>query len=300
MAEVHDSQTNLPTRNTSFFNKIRVMVGHAWALREQESPLYMLYSHILTTFCESAGDPLDVDRALGCEPQSSFSAPTGTNFDRRIPDFTVMVAFLHDATVINRFSPSYRSPVLGFWVEVKPLHCDEIWTSDEAYYEAQLGVWSHLEQLNEQGLFAFNHFAGDKFYGMLVLGIYFSVFEYLRPTQSLPPSHSPSQSELRPPPTNSNQARKRPKRKRDDDVTTYLAQTYGEQGMDHAFVKVSRDHPRTLYYCEPILTQGGAVFNPLFRKALRDIMTSRDIDIPFQPSFFTMPTGDYHASEASL
>ncbi|GBE88056.1 hypothetical protein SCP_1202850 [Sparassis crispa] len=300
MAELHDSQTNILIQDTSFFNKVRVMIRHAWALREEESPLYMLYSHILTAFCETAGDPLDVDRALGCEPQSSFSAPPGTDFDRRIPDFTVMVAFLQDLAVVNRFSPSYRSPVLGFWVEVKPLNCDAIWISDEAQREAQRAVWLHLEQLNLQGLFAFSHFAGDTFYCMLVLGIYFSVFKYSRPAHLPHPTHPrhPSVSHLSHP--DSSQGQKRPKRKRSHDVTSHKAQTNAKQAMERKVLSRSIDTPTTLYYCEPIVIEDGKAFNPLFQKALWDIATSRDIDIPFQPSFFTPPPGDYHASEASL
>ncbi|GBE86206.1 hypothetical protein SCP_0900850 [Sparassis crispa] len=284
MAEPLESQTNVLIQKAGFFNKLRVMIGHARALREEESHLYMLYGHILTTFCETAGDPLDVDRALGCEPQSAFAAPTGTRFDRRIPDFTVMVTFFHDIDVVDRFSPSYRSPTLGFWLEVKPLNCKDNWMSDEGHRTARRDVWSHLAQLNEQAMFAFNHFTGDTFYGMLILGIYFSVFEYLRPTP--PPTHPPSPSELHPP-TDGNQPQKRQKRKRDHDVSTYRA--YVDQEVEPEYFSLTRVHPRTLYYCEPILMNDGEDFNPLFRKALWDIMAWREMDFPFQPSFFTLP-----------
>ncbi|KAL6306115.1 hypothetical protein BKA93DRAFT_824293 [Sparassis latifolia] len=206
-----------------------------------------------------------------------------------------MVTFFHDIDVVDRFSPSYRSPTLGFWLEVKPLDCKDNWMSDEGHRTARRDVWSHFAQLNEQAMFAFNHFTGDTFYGMLILGIYFSVFEYLRPTR--PPTHPPSPLELHPP-TDGNQPQKRQKRKRDHDVSTYRA--YVDQEVEPEYFSLTRVHPRTLYYCEPILMNDGEDFNPLFRKALWDIMAWREMDFPFQPSFFTLPSDDYYVSEASL
>ncbi|KAL6306891.1 hypothetical protein BKA93DRAFT_124710 [Sparassis latifolia] len=297
MAEPLDSQNSILIQSTSFFSKVRVMIRHAWALRDVESPLYTLYGHILTAFCETGGDTLEVDRALGCEPQSSFSTPTEKEFDRRIPDFTIMLTFLHDPAVFNRFSPLYRHPVLGFWVEIKTFTFPGKWMSDEGQQAARRAMWVHIQQLNEQATFAFTQFAGDKLYGMLILGIYFSVFEYLRPTRLPPPTHPLPPSVLHQPPSDSNQSRKRPKRKRGDDVK---AQTNAKRGMERMVLNLSVNKPTALYYSEPILSEDGEAFSPLFRKALWDIITSREIDIPFQPSFFTPPPGDHHASEISL
>ncbi|GBE83637.1 hypothetical protein SCP_0506920 [Sparassis crispa] len=260
MAEPLDSQNSILIQSTSFFSKVRVMIRHAWALRDVESPLYTLYGHILTAFCETGGDTLEVDRALGCEPQSSFSTPTEKEFDRRIPDFTIMLTFLHDPAVFNRFSPLYRHPVLGFWVEIKTFTFPGKWMSDEGQQAARRAMWVNIQQLNEQATFAFTQFAGDKLYGMLILGIYFSVFEYLRPTRLPPPTHPLPPSVLHQPPSDSNQSWKRPKRKRGDDVK---AQTNAKRGMERMVLNL-------------------------------------EIDIPFQPSFFTPPPGDHHASEISL
>ncbi|KAL6298344.1 hypothetical protein BKA93DRAFT_72426 [Sparassis latifolia] len=132
---------------------------------------------------------------------------------------------------------------------------------------------------------------------MLVLGIYFSVFKYSRPAHLPHPTHPrhPSVSHLSHP--DSSQGQKRPKRKRSHDVTSHKAQTNAKQAMERKVLSCSIDTPTTLYYCKSIVIEDGKAFNPLFQKALWDIATSRDIDIPFQPSFFTSPPGDYHAQK---
>jgi hypothetical protein len=187
----------------------------------------------------------------------------------RIPDFSMVVNF-NQPPKVRPSDPTYVKPRLPFWVEVKSLVCEAEWESDDARLIARVSFSKHLLQMHEQASFMFQNYPGNCHFGVLVIGLFFTVLRYSRPsststTNPLSDPHTPPRTAKRKR-ANTNQETEQP-----------IADS------------VEDWNPEPLYFCEPILL-GGKKFNPAFMKALND-MTSPDperfeVDIPFQPSFF--------------
>jgi hypothetical protein len=180
--------------------------------------------------------------------------------------------------------PKYVKPRLAFWVEIKSLDCIPEWDSLEARELAKLDFTRYLLQMHEQGTFMLQNYPGASHYGLLIIGIFFTVLRYSRPLSSTTAHAYPSDPRT---------PQKPSKRKRANTL----------QEMDPNIINSVIDwNPEPLFFCERIL-RGKSEFSSAFIEALKK-MTSDDherfqIGIPFRPSFFYTVKSDDSSGNSS-
>jgi hypothetical protein len=263
-----------------FFDKLAVHVAEAYASRNTESPLYTIIAHILVLYGMTS--PVHDKRSLGCVPQPLLL--DHKSYSRRIPDFSMIVNF-DQRRGIRQNNPKYVKPRLAFWVEIKPLNCKPEWDSLEAQELAKLRFNYHLLQMHEQGTFMLQNYPGPSHFGVLIIGMFFTVLRYSRPPSSTTTVSYPSDPHTPP---------KSSKRKR--------ANTPQETESEYSVINWN---PEPLYFCEPILREKSDSFSPAFVRAL-EYMASHDHDperfqmkIPFHDSFFNTVESDDSSSDTS-
>ena len=254
-----------------FFTDIGNLVWHASSFNQIEAPLYALYGRILTDYCAISEHPSG-DATFACHPQPFFvhgkAKGTKDYRERRSPDFAALITFLQ---YCGNLDALYRKSRLIFWLEIKPLAFDEGWDTPEPRHTSIEMISNHLPQVNQQALFAFSHHAGDEIFCFLIIGTFFSLLKYTRPSTTM--SEGESSTILSTPCTPPGRAHKRQRL---------------HQPQDSPIV------PEPLYYGEPIFQKKFTDFAPLFLKALNDITLANGFS--FQPSFFQVPPGNHRAA----
>lgn len=218
---------------------------HALAEPHLESRLYAFYSLSLTAYCLDLV-PRWSNVSFGCHPQSYFSHHAGTEqsdeHHRRIPDFAAIITSISTTGIVY--------DTLVFWVEVKPLDGHAAGNPDSVKSVKDIAdaiAVNSIIQVNEQALFSFRHFEGNIHYAFLMVGAYFTLLEYERPS-NLTPYVRPAGSL----PTS-------PQKRARSDIRKNVHDDLG----DPASIE-----PEVLYFNEPIFIDRVAGFSPLYLRAL--------------------------------